>query len=82
MIKFGDSLITWKSKKQTTISKSSAEAEYRSMAFTVSELIWIIGQMKELGVNLELHVDISSDSEGAIQIAANSVYHERTKTFK
>uniref|UniRef100_A0A3Q7JDI9 Reverse transcriptase Ty1/copia-type domain-containing protein n=1 Tax=Solanum lycopersicum TaxID=4081 RepID=A0A3Q7JDI9_SOLLC len=50
LVKFGDSLLTWKSKKQTTISKSSAEAEYRSMAATVSELIWIIGLMKELEV--------------------------------
>ena len=79
LVKFGDSLLTWKSKKQTTISKSSAEAEYRSMAAIVSELIWIIGLMKELGVNLKLPVDIYSDNKASIQIAANPVYHERTK---
>ena len=79
MVKFGDSLLTWKSKKQTTISKSSVEAEYRSMAARVSELIWIIGLMKELGVNLKLPIDIYSDSKAAIQIAVNLVYHEKTK---
>ena len=49
------------------------------MVATVSELTWIIGLMKELGVNLNLPLDIYSDSKAAIQIAANLVYHERTK---
>jgi len=79
MIKIGNSLVSWKAKKQTTVSKSSAEAEYRSLASTVSELVWLLGMLKEVGVEVQLPIQVYSDSKAAIQIAANPVYHERTK---
>lgn len=50
MIKFGDSLISWKSKKQTTISRISTEAEYRSLTSTVAEVICLLGLFAELDV--------------------------------
>ncbi|XP_015168870.1 uncharacterized mitochondrial protein AtMg00810-like [Solanum tuberosum] len=52
----GDDLL--KSKKQATVSRSLAEAEYRAMASSVAEVIWMTGLFKELGVNIKVPVTL------------------------
>ncbi|GKB90421.1 ribonuclease H-like domain-containing protein [Tanacetum coccineum] len=74
-----DNLISWKSKKQNTLSKSSAEAEYRALASVTSEVIWILKILKDLHCENLLPVKLFCDSNPAIKIAANPVFHERTK---
>ncbi|GKB42784.1 ribonuclease H-like domain-containing protein [Tanacetum coccineum] len=74
-----NSLISWKSKKQNTLSKSSTEAEYRALASVTSEVIWILNFLKDLKIGNLLHFNIHCDSNSAIKIAANPVFHERTK---
>ncbi|GKE56873.1 ribonuclease H-like domain-containing protein, partial [Tanacetum coccineum] len=74
-----DSLVFWKSKKHNTLSKSSAEAEYRALASVTSEVIWILKILKDLNIENLLPVSLHCDSNSAIKIAANSVFHERTK---
>nr|XP_016466489.1 PREDICTED: uncharacterized mitochondrial protein AtMg00810-like [Nicotiana tabacum] len=78
-VKLGTSLISWKSKKKSTISRSSAEAEYRSLASTVAEVVWILGLLKELGLEHQSPVPIYCDSKSALAIAANPVFHKHTK---
>eukprot|EP00257_Ricinus_communis_P013579 XP_015571049.1 uncharacterized protein LOC107260820 [Ricinus communis] len=75
----GDSLISWKSKKQDIISRSSMEAEYRPMASTTCEIVWLRWLLADMGVSLRQPTPLHCDDKSAIQIAHNSVFHEQTK---
>ena len=79
VVLLGDSPISWKTKKQNTVSHSSAEAEYRSMAVTLHELKWLKRLLKDLGITHQEAMELFCDSKAVIYIAANPVFHERTK---
>ncbi|KAL2933741.1 Retrovirus-related Pol polyprotein from transposon TNT 1-94, partial [Bienertia sinuspersici] len=78
-ILLGASPISWKSKRQAVVARSSAEAEYRAMALTVCEVTWLTQLLKELGLKKLNPVTIQCDNRAALSIAANLVHHERTK---
>uniref|UniRef100_A0A2N9HNF3 Uncharacterized protein n=1 Tax=Fagus sylvatica TaxID=28930 RepID=A0A2N9HNF3_FAGSY len=75
----GNSLISWRSKKQSVVARSSTEAEYRALADTTAELLWLRWLLQDLGIDCSTAVPIHCDNRSAIQIAHNDVFHERTK---
>ncbi|CAA7049428.1 unnamed protein product [Microthlaspi erraticum] len=75
----GSSLITWKSKKQDIVSRNSTKAEYRSMAHTTCELLWLHQLLTDLKITVTAKAELFCDSKSAIYIATNPVFHERTK---
>ncbi|TYK26219.1 putative mitochondrial protein [Cucumis melo var. makuwa] len=75
----GDSLISWRSKKQSVVSRSSTESEYRALADTTAELLWLRWLLADMGVPQQGPTLLYCDNRSAIQIAHNDVFHERTK---
>lgn len=78
-VMLGNSLLSWKYKKQPTVARSSAEAEYRVMANTVCEITWLLALLKDFGIQFSTPVLLYTDSKYAIHIADNPVLHERAK---
>ena len=75
----GDSFISWKSKKQSIVSLSSTEAEYHAMASTIKEIVWLRWLLIDMGLFLSHHTLMYCDNKTAVQIAHNSILHERIK---
>ncbi|XP_073260546.1 uncharacterized protein [Populus alba] len=75
----GPSLISWRSKRQKTVSLSSAEAEYRAMTGACCELTWLRCLLKDLGISHHESTLLYCDNKAALHIAANPMFHERTR---
>ena len=74
-----DSLISWRSKKQTVVACFSIEAEYRALTATTAKLIWLCWLLQDLSVDCSTATKLHCYNRRAIQIAHNDVFHERTK---
>jgi hypothetical protein len=75
----GGNLVSWRSKKQAVVARSTAEAEYRAMALSLCEMMWLKGLLKELRLLRNERLMLHCDNIAAINIANNPVQFDRTK---
>ncbi|GJZ20863.1 ribonuclease H-like domain-containing protein [Tanacetum coccineum] len=75
----GDNLLSWSAKRQHTISRSSAEVEYQSVANVVAETAWIRNLLCELHSPLLTATLVYCDNVSAVYMSVNPVQHQRTK---
>jgi histone deacetylase 1/2 len=75
----GPNLISWSARKQSTVSRSSTEAEYKALANAAAEVMWVRKLLNELGIPHPTAGRLWCDNIGATYLTANPVFHARTK---
>ncbi|XP_068667673.1 uncharacterized mitochondrial protein AtMg00810-like [Aristolochia californica] len=78
-IYLGDNLVSWSAKKQPTVSRSSCESEYRALALTAAELIWLTHLLRDLQVSIPERPLLLCDNKSALFLSSNPVVHKRAK---
>ena len=75
----GGNCISWCSKNQPIVSRSSLEAQYRSMAFITAKLAWLSCLLQDIGITLS-HLDqLFRDNISALHMFVNPMFHARSK---
>ena len=71
--------VSWSSKKQTSVTLSSTEAEYIAGAHAAKETVWLRQLLTELGIPVNTPTTLLMDNQSAIAIVHNPEFHNRTK---
>lgn len=79
IIFFGGNPISWLSRKQRTVARSSTEAEYRAVATATTEIMWLQNLLHELRIPIHDPPRLLCDNVGAIYLCSNPVLHSRMK---
>ena len=79
MFQIGSGTVSWSSRKQQTVAKSSTEAEYVALSSATQEAVWLRRLMKDLRRQMDAPTTIYEDNQGAIELAKNAKFHNRTK---
>jgi hypothetical protein len=75
----GGNLVSWQSKKQPVVARSTTKVEYRAMALGVAEMLWLKRLLEDLKVNHGEKMKLRCDSQLAINIVNNHMQHDKTK---
>ena len=78
----GGNLVSWKSKKQSVVARSTTKAEYRAIVVGVAEMLWMRTHLVELKVNKNNKMMLWCYNKSAINIANSSVQHDRMKNIE
>ena len=79
VFQLGNSTVSWCSRKQATVAKSSTEAEYVALSTATQEGIWLRRLLSGLKVDTRNATVIYEDNQGAIDLSKNPKHHDRTK---
>ena len=78
----GTNPIMWTSRKQAVVSRCTSEAEFRSVADSVSDVLWLLAVLKEMHITIIGTPTIWCDNSGTVAMAANPVLHSKSKHFE
>lgn len=76
VVMLGNFPLSWKSKKQGTVSKSSSKAKYRAMSQATAEITWLVRLLEKLGLHSLKPVSLYFDNQSALHIAKNPSFHK------
>jgi hypothetical protein len=79
IFQLGDGVISWSSKKQSSVAHSSCDGEYMALSHGMKQALWLRWVMGSLGIRSDSPLPLFVDNEAAIAISKEARYHSRTK---
>jgi hypothetical protein len=82
LVLLGNSIVSWKSKKNPSVASSTTEAKYTALYEGGREAVWLRRLLNSLNLTHDGPIPIMCDNQAAIALSKNAVFHDRTKHFR